>query len=116
MSHTQRITLLVGIAAITILCLRPPYAWEQTTYLLTGDSGTPHRIGSSIKSIEHRWIWSTPEKGIQQGYMSSPETNPYMEFSVARVDWLRLAVYAGLAAAITLCLAFGVFQRKRKDE
>lgn len=113
MKISQRIILLLGLFIITAFCLRPPYLWEETTYRINRESGTPHKAGTTTENAGHRWIWSPPTGITKPSYMVGM-SGPALESRVAKMDLSRLGVYVGLTVAFSLFLAFGVFNWQKQ--
>lgn len=103
MNQSQGIILFLGLVLIVILCLRPPFQWEHSTFFINRDSSVPHRAMVSTENIGHCWIWSPP-KGWEESLSYSERRS-----HVAAIDWPRLGVYVGLTALVTMFAAFVVF-------
>jgi len=105
MSGAQRTIIFLGLLAIIALSLYPPFQMEHAMYLINYETGVPHRAGVSLENIGHHWIWSPPQR-------EQEETRREIRSHIASVDWPRLGVYVGLIIAVTLFLAFVLFNRK----
>ncbi|HEU0173448.1 MAG TPA: hypothetical protein VFV58_04240 [Blastocatellia bacterium] len=106
MNQVQGIILFFGLIMIVILCLCPPYQWENATYLINDDTSVPHKAEVNVANIGHCWIWSPPQGWTEEtykGYHLATISH------VAAVDWPRLGVYVGLTTVVALFGAFIVF-------
>src|SRR5262245_46392753 len=104
MNGSQGMSALLGLIAIIVLCLRPLYQWEHTTYVISFQN-VPHVADTQTTSIGHCWIWDPP-KGWEESLGRERKSH------VAVVDWPRLGVYVGLVIVTTLFLIFVLFNRK----
>jgi hypothetical protein len=109
MSALQRILLLVGAVIASGVFLRPPYLWEQTTYLVNQDDKVLHTAGTQIAPAGHHWIWAPPQ-GRTESQIAHYGGNFYSGKTdhVARIDRERTGVYAGLPIALFAFAAFAV--------
>lgn len=108
MNQAQKTILFLGLVAIVVFCLRPPYHWEDTTYILSRDSRAPHRAGVQVENIGHHWIWSSP-----QGWDVNVSQRERMS-RTAQIDWQRLGIYVGLTALVTPFVAFVVLGNRKR--
>jgi hypothetical protein len=97
MNLFQRVILLAGLLVVTGFCLYPPYQWEVATYQYRGAS--VQKVATITQDAEHYWIWDPPQGTVVRDYSR-----------VARIDWQRLSVYAGLVTAFCLFLTFVIFK------
>lgn len=109
MNQTQGVILFLGLVVIVALCLRPPYQWEHTTYLINDNNSVPHKAGVNMASIGHCWIWSPPQGWTEEDYKGSHLASISHG---AIIDWPRLGVYVGLTLTVALFGAFVVFNDK----
>jgi hypothetical protein len=109
MNLPQRIIIFLGLLVVAGFCLRPPYVWEHTTYLINLDSGVPHQAGTNTTNAGHCWIWSPPQ-GTQK------ESDDQRTSQTANIDWSRLGIYVGLTLAVTLAGAFVAFGNRKKPD
>jgi hypothetical protein len=107
MSLSQRIIISLGLLVVTGFCLRPPFQWERTTYLINPESNVPHRAGTTTTNAGHHWIWSPPD-GTQN------EVNDRRTSRSAVMDWQRLSIYVGLTAAIVYFGAFMILGSRKE--
>lgn len=112
MSNLKRIILLIGLCIAAGAVLRPPYQWEQTTYLINPESAVPHKASAQIVPAGHHWIWAPP-----QGWTEKKEDD-YEERTthVAMIDWERTGVYAGLPIVFFAFAAIVVGGSKRRGD
>lgn len=106
MNRPQQIVIFCGLILIVVLCLRPPYQWRHTAYLINRQTGVPHQVETNMQNIGHCWIWRPPA-----GWNDAPYSTVRLSH-IALVDWSRLGVYVGLTTAITLFGAFVMFRSK----
>jgi hypothetical protein len=110
MSNLQRIILLAGLLIAAGFFLRPPYLWEQTTYLINEENNVPHMAGKQIAPAGHHWIWAPPLGRTEREYVPDGKT-----VHVAKIDWERTGVYAGLPIALFGFTAFAVRGSKKRE-
>lgn len=110
MSNLQRIILLAGVLIAAGVVLRPPYRWEQTTYLINPNSNVPHRTPAQIVLAGHHWIWAPP-----QGWRAVDDPGWRETTHVAKIDWERTGVYAGLPIVLFAFAAFAVRGQKKRE-
>jgi hypothetical protein len=103
--------LLAGAVIAAGVFFRPPYLWEQTTYLINEDSNVPHRAGAQIAPAGHHWIWAPPEGKTEQEYY--PDKGRTIH--VARIDWERTGVYAGVPFALFALAAYVARGPKKRE-
>lgn len=109
MNTPQRILLSSSLAIIILLCLRPPYQWEHSAYLINRKTGVLHQVEGITENIGHCWIWRPPV-----GWEEAVHPN-IRKFRVAVIDWPRLGVYVGLVVLAALGLT-GIMKRRRAKE
>jgi hypothetical protein len=110
MNYPKRTILFFGLVTIVIICLRPPYQWEHTVYMINRESGVPHKAEVKIENIGHCWIWDPPKGWTEQGRRDYFRTT---SSHIASVDWPRLGIYVGLTAAVALFGTFVVFSDRK---
>jgi len=102
MNNVQGTLLFLGLIVVVALCLRPPYQWEHTTYLI-GRGNIPHKISSQTANIGHCWIWAPPI-GWEEDWDGDERKS-----HIAVIDRPRLGIYVGVVALVSLFGAFLVF-------
>jgi hypothetical protein len=89
MSKQRAIIVVLGLAAIVVSGLYPPWLWQLTGSVPGGGSVMMRISDAPGRDTSYAWLWTPPAGNI---------------YTVSVIDWQRLLLTWAVIAAATTCL------------